>query len=602
MQLKIVKKLRFLFQIIIKRDIKYYYMELIIKILKPGIEEKIKLRGKIQLFAYENFYNQYRFESNDMIDIINYKKEDEIIKIYEGNLDKQKYFNIIFFEYDNIKDASKFLKSFVETAQENCIAKNNSDYPIFVFFKNANIKKEKLYSYYIESTKDSDISSFYELKSYNIFVIEPTKDDINNFLFYDATNYFYEYDFKTESNPYQIEVLFMGQTGCGKSTFINYLLGKLRAYSTSSNIFKSRGGVYSHSKYPITITDSEGFELSDDAQQKKIFNILQRNIDEELNHRTHIAFYLIPGPFNVNRDLDYSCIGPLIQLEQYNIHYYLIMTKDPEELNNFAKRSLRFLTSIIENEDFSKIQTNLNKEELIKILEKIKNKLEKRIFSVDVTKRKSKTISKLLNQINDDLKIEKENNKMFISKLEKNIKEKSNIQMNLSSEILNDKHFVLPNDLEKSPFFKLNKRNIDSERRKKAENIINEAKDVWSIRKLFFTYNKKIIDNRKKMLKEILKVYECPNLTIELIDGKFSSKEKDSWYFDNEVTGELGNKIINICEEEYKKLNIVSRYINYCINFNKSIDEFGKYVNEFLNFKINGEIFPYDCDYYSNNH
>ncbi len=62
----------------------------------------------------------------------------------------------------------------------------------------------------------------------------------------------------------------MGQTGCGKSTSINYLLGKLRAYFTSSNIFKSRGSVYGHSKYLISITDSEGFELSDFSQQKNI--------------------------------------------------------------------------------------------------------------------------------------------------------------------------------------------------------------------------------------------------------------------------------------------------------------------------------------------
>ena len=568
---------------------------------KPEIDEKIKHRGKIQLFTYENFYKKYGFESNSLIDIRNYKKEDEIIKIYEENLEKHKFFNIIFFEYDNIKDASRFLKSFVESAQGNCIAKNNSDYPIFVFFKNENMKKEKLYSYYIESTKDSEIESFYELKSCNIFVIESTKDNIINFLVNDATNYFYEYDFKIETNPYQIEVLFMGQTGCGKSTFINYLLGKLRAFSTSSNIFKSRGGVYSHSKYPITITDSEGFELSDASQQQKIFDKLKCNIDEELNHRTHIAFYLIPGPFNANRDLDYSCIAPLIQLEQYNIHYYLIMTKDPPELNNFAKRSLRFLTSIIESEDFSKIQTNLNNDELIKILEKIKNKLEMRIFSIDVTKRKSKTISKLLNQINDDLKSEKKNNENFISKLENNKQEISNIKMNYSSDILDDKRFVLPDDLKNSPFFNLNKIENNTERRKKAENIINEAKDVWSIRKLFFLYNSKIIDNRKKMLKEILKIYECPNLSIELIEGKFSPQERDSWYCDNEVTGELGNKIINICEEEYKKLKVVDKYINYCIKYNKSIDEFGKYVNEFLNFKINDEIFPYDCDYYSNN-
>ncbi len=59
------------------------------------------------------------------------------------------------------------------------------------------------------------------------------------------------------------------------------------------------------------------------------------------------------------------------------------------------------------------------------------------------------------------------------------------------SEILDDKHFVLPNDLENSPFFNLNKIKSIDERRKKAEDIINEAKDVWSIRKLFFTITNK---------------------------------------------------------------------------------------------------------------
>ena len=46
----------------------------------------------------------------------------------------------------------------------------------------------------------------------------------------------------------------MGQIGCGKSTFINYLLVKLRAFSTSNN---QKGGTYMHKIYPISIKDSE---------------------------------------------------------------------------------------------------------------------------------------------------------------------------------------------------------------------------------------------------------------------------------------------------------------------------------------------------------
>ena len=96
--------------------------------------------------------------------------------------------------------------------------------------------------------------------------------------------------------------------------------------------------------------------------------MLQCNIEEELNHRTHISFYLMPGSFNVNRYLDYSFIAPLIQSEKNNIHYYLIITKDSDELNNCAKRSQRFLISITESEDFSKIKTEEKKKELKEIL------------------------------------------------------------------------------------------------------------------------------------------------------------------------------------------------------------------------------------------
>lgn len=563
------------------------------------ISEKIKLRGKIQLIAFEKFFKEYPIKPNKMTEVESYKNENNIIKIYEKNINSSNYFNVIFFNYEEIEDAANFLKLFVQTANDNGNVKNNSDYPFFVFFRNNNFTKEKLYTYYLEISQEMDILPYYELKSYNIFVIKKSIDEINNLLTHDITNYFYEFDFKDEHNPYQIQILFMGTTGCGKSTFINRLLGKLRAYSSSANNLKSIGGVYSHSKYPICITDSEGFEVNSESQQNKIFEILNKNIESELSHRTHIAFYLIPGPFNSNRDLDYSCLGSLIKLEQYNIYYYLVMTKDPYECKNFAKTSLRFLTGIINNRDFSRIKRdNLNDQELIKILEQIKAKLEKRILSVDVTLRESKQMKNLFNQIHLDLLDEKNKNVAFITDLEKNKKDSGNVEIDISgSSIFNDKRFTIPPFLEKSPFFNLSKLDNDPERRRKAKKIIEEAKDVSSIRKIFFCYNSKMKENRRKMLKEILKIYECPNLTIQLIEDKFSDKEKNEWFYLPECTDDLGNKIINICQEEYKKLSIVDRFVNYSKNFVKSIDEFGKYKEEFLNFKINGQIFPYDSEY-----
>ena len=539
-----------------------------------------------------------------MINRIIYNKEEEIITIYEKNIESNKYFNVIFFNYDNKKDAFSFLKKFIENAQENCVAKNNSDYPFFVFFENKEFNKMILYSYFLENTKEMSISRFYDLKSHNIFFVKYSKDEILKLLTTDIANYYYEYDFKAnEFNNYKIELLFMGQTGCGKSTFINYLLGKLRAFSASMNNFKSKGGIYTHSKYPISIKDSEGFEVNSEKQQEDMYKILENNIKEELTHRTHIAFYLIPGPFNLNRDLDYSCIGLLVKLQQYNIHYYLIMTKDPDELENFAKTSKRFLNSIIANRDFKKINHGLkSEEELINILEKIKNNLSDRIFTVDVSQRESKKIGALLNKVYEDLKKEKKNNESFINELQKLKKKESNVKIDFSgSSIINDERkFDIPPELKNSPFFNLEKFDNDDERKRQALQIIEEAKDVSSIRKLFFCYNSKIKENRIKMMKEIKSIYECKNLTIDLIEGQLSDKEKNEWFYQVDCTEDLGNKIINICQEEYKKTNISDRYIDYCINFNRSIDKFGEYINEFLNFKLNGQNIPYDCELFGN--
>ena len=569
--------------------------------LKSEIKEKIKTRGKIQLMHFEGF-KKYGIEFNYSIERFQYKKEEDIINKYDSNIGNNLYFNIIFLKYDNKVDAFEFIKSFIEKAEESCSAKNNNDYPFFVFFENPKFTKEILYSYYLERTKEIEISRFYDLKSQNIYFVK-TKEDIENLIAKEITNYYYEFDFKNDcpgiNSNYKIEMLFMGQTGCGKSTFINYLLGKLRAFSASMNNFKSKGGTYTHTKYPISIKDSEGFEVNSEDQQKKIYEILKKNIEEELSNRTHIAFYLIPGPFNSNRDLDYSCIGSLIKLEEYNIHYYLIMTKDFEEGKYFSKASIRFLNGIIKKHDFGKINSTLKEEELVTVLEKIKKKLQDRIFSVDVSKRESKSIKSLLDQIYTDLKVEKQNNEKFIEELQKKKEKGSTFMIDFSGEnVENDKNNLeIPSSLENSPFFNLKKFGNDSKmKEERAKEIIREAKDVSSIRKLFFCYNSKIKDNRKKMLQEILSIFECKNLTIDLLESQLSSKEKDEWFYQHDCTEDLGNKIIRICQEEHKKRDIVDKYIDYCLGFNKSIDEFGKYIEEFTNFKLNGQIIPYDSD------
>ena len=561
-----------------------------------SLEQKIKYRGKINLIVFDAFPKEYDIKSNEVFDIMIFKKDNEIINIYENNIENDKYFNVVVLNYDNKEDALIFLQLFIEKVKEDEIIRNYSDYPFFVFFKKNDFNKEILYSYYLEKIKEDKIGPYYDLKSHNIYFIKNKKEDIEKLINNDIINYFYEYQSHIiDCNPNKISILFMGPTGSGKSTFINYMLGKQRAYSSSVNYLKSRGGEYIHSKYPISIIDTEGLELlSTDYQLKSIYKKISNEIIQEgKNNKIQIIFYLNPGPFNVNRDLDYLTIESLIKFEEYNILYYLIMTKDPEESSYYKDTSLRYLNRIIKTKKFDKLKTDLNEDQLIYCLERIKNKLEDRIFSVDVSKRESKTIDSLLNRVYEDLKIKK----LYIEKLVKEYNEKRIIYIKLDySEFsfiengLSDIPFYIKNIF---PIGKIDFDSIDVTRKNEALKVIEETKNVSGIKQLFFFFNKNNAEEkRKNMIQRILSIYDCKRLTIELIENKLLSKEKSEWFSKDEYTEDLGHKIINICEDEKK----IEKYIINCGPFIGVIDEFGKYVNEFLNFRLNGQRIPYDCE------
>ena len=69
------------------------------------------------------------------------------------------------------------------------------------------------------------------------------------------------------------------------------------------------------------------------------------------------------------------------------------MTKDPEESKHFSKTSIRFLNNIINNEDFSRINTTLKGEELKNMLLKIKTSLSERIFQLMFLKKNQRQLN-----------------------------------------------------------------------------------------------------------------------------------------------------------------------------------------------------------------
>ncbi len=565
------------------------------------MKEAGNISSKIMLILLGDF-SEYDFESNEVMNVSETKQIEKAIEIYEESIDDSCYFNIILSDYKTKEDAFKLLKQFLEYNIENKIVPNSSGYPFFLFLENKNFNKKILYSYYEENISSLKIDSSLNINSHNILFCQNSKESIGEKITMQLTSYFFQKDFKKKNNiKYDscINFLFMGNTGCGKSTFINYLLGKNCAFQAVSHSGKSfRSITYSHDLFPICCKDSEGFEVNKTDQKIKIEETLSNNIKIELDKRIHIAFYLIKGPSVTERGIDYPDVEMLLQLHHYKIHYYLIMTKEPNEDDSFSTSTKRFLKKLIKDIRKNKKPYEFsisNNEILIKNLEEISAKLEKRTFSIDLLKGSSESIKKLLLKINNDLLRDKEIHIDFIRKSREMSSKSFELKINISGET--EIGTNLFEDITKqltTPFFYL--KTVKSLNKKSdALKVIKEAKEINKWRKLFFCYNSKVEEKRKEMFEKIKTIYSCVGLDSSLIENRFSEEERKSWFYNEKYTEKLGQKLTDIYEEEYKKKSEIDKIIIACREYNDSIDEFIKYKDQFLNMKVN-DTHIYDID------
>lgn len=566
-------------------------------------EEEKKISSKIRLILLGDF-NKYNFESNKVMNVSKAGEIEKAIEIYEESIDESCYFNIILSDYKKKEDAFKLLNQFLKYNNDNLIVSNNSGYPFFLFLENENFNKKILYSYYEENIRSLKINSSLNINSHNILFCKNSSESIGEKITMDLTSYFFQKDFKRNNIKYDssINLLFMGNTGCGKSTFINYLLGKNCAFQAISHSEKSfRANTYSHNLFPLCCNDTEGFEVNKTAQKLKIENTLSNNLNSELNKRTHIAFYLVKGPSTSERGIDYSDVDMLLQLNHYKIHYYLIMTKEPNEDESFSKYTQRFFKKLInevrKGKFIDKFSKSYNKENLILNLEEIMNKLETRTFSIDLLKGNSQSIKGILSKIKSDLLVDKKIHSDFITKSKEMRSKYIELNINISGEI--EKGTNLFDDLIskelKTPFFYL-KTLKTLNKKSEAIKVIKEAKDINKLRRLFFCYNSKVEEKRKEMFEKIKNIYSCVNLNSRLIENSFSEEERKSWFYHEKYTENLGLKLIDIYEEEYKKISEIDKIINACREYNDSIDKFLIYYEQFINMKINDNHI-YDIDF-----
>lgn len=131
---------------------------------------------------------------------------------------------------------------------------------------------------------------------------------------------------------FTFNILLCGKPGGGKSTLINRILGKKKAYAgKGSSSMTYRIIKYISDKYPITIYDSPGFQEKGDFERVQTL-IKQKNetLNEERN-RIHCVFYVIN--LRAERTFNDEEIKFLISLLNQNMDIYFIITHAGTRVN-----------------------------------------------------------------------------------------------------------------------------------------------------------------------------------------------------------------------------------------------------------------------------
>jgi len=550
----------------------------------------------ISLIFLNNFPKELKFKSNEIFMVLDVKDDKSSFESLEDNIKRNRLYNVILSGHKTVEEAYGLLKSFLDYNIENEYIFDNSNYPFFLFIENENLNKKKLYSYYIEQEKEREepLEEEYKIDSKIILFSNLTcdfKGELNKVI-----NYYHRKDVEVKINPFFspfIKIMYIGVTGTGKSTMINELNGEKISYSSSENHIKTKGNLlFKNRKYPILNQDTEGFEIADNSQIDKVNDNINKNIGDNFNERLHIVIYLLKN----KRGLDKTDLPLIIKLHKMKILYYILWPKEEgkdEMLKGKANRLLINTKELIKNKDneTEKLFKDFkNKKELIKIIEKINDRLKDKIFSANILAEKSQGRIRLLEQINTDLLKIYNIHENFINTIEEFELKPEKFTISISGKILkqNEKNYIKM--LDESPFFF--KYSIDDIKRKEAEKLMDDC-DV-SIAWLMF-YNTRVENLRISILNKIKNIYSDVKIDAEIDKSIFSDKE--SWFYKTENTKQFIKQLIDFFASRYKDLELSRKYYSSCKEYNKSIIEFGKYVEEFKNVNLNEEKVRYDIDF-----
>ena len=367
------------------------------------MEEENKINSEMNIYIISDDYNPTEIQIISGKDDITqewkiyHKKRNEKILVFDAykdnleefknnydkkNLNVKKNLNEIFIL--QIKDEKdELIKSLFNDLNKIIEPDENYLLPFIIFLVEGD------YNNYIKipENDDDDNSDFSRFEQKKIFTF-PFKQDIETKIkfknrLFKCCSYFHELGdlFELNKIPYNlsdinifpgyINILLIGRSGAGKSTFINQTIGDYlakeggNALSTSHKFTK----YHIHNK-PITFIDSPGFE--DEKTTSDIISKLKALNDSFLkdNDQIHLILYFIDGGsenkfLKIEKDVLKTLISHPVPILFIASHCENNPdSKDKEELKNYKidfNTIKKAIIKILEPENYDKLIINNNK-------------------------------------------------------------------------------------------------------------------------------------------------------------------------------------------------------------------------------------------------
>ena len=422
------------------------------------------------------------------------------------------------------------------------------------------------------------------------------KENIHKF-FINSMNYYHEIGTGASGSQLQtFNVLICGGAGVGKSTFINQFLQEKRAKEGEGLSVTHEITNYLHTKYPIRIFDTPGFEGSDTiAMVEKAIKQFDKDVVDAKNH-FDLILYVCKLQARTFLEMEIPLIKYLIKKNKkmiFVLNNHGNTKSECKTLLEVTKSSLKQIVNADENIDNSRLDEILKNMVIICLKQKIEDD-EDDDEEEEIKKKKIKQcygMDELFNKIYELFRedkiviheIEGANNVEEIIKVIQKykllsyIKNIEDISVNLKIEL--SKIILSYSKYDKYVWF------FRDSRRKDLLNIINNKNNgrYVDLDDLFEMIERKI----KKMSKEdktkfIKDFFE----SIKRYKRSFNTEgfSFDSWFY-NEYTLLVGYTYLKEFEKEYGQYDEKSKKFlcNLSVAFNNAIEGFEKLSNEWKN-------------------